>query len=74
MGAPVFNTRFIGNGSRRNAKNPLGPQSGGLHDLYAKGQKMYGTASALYAAYQGGMQAYQNFQHIRPIIQAGLVR
>ena len=68
MGAPLLNTRFIGNGTMRQANNPMvTPHSGGLHDIYAKGQKMYGVASTLY-------QGYQNYQAIKPIIQAGLTR
>ena len=61
MGAPVNNTRFVGNGSMRQAKNPMvTPHQGGLHDLYAKGQKLYGIASTAYTA-------YQTYQRIRPI-------
>ena len=68
MGAPLLNTRFIGNGTMRQAKNPMvTPHSGGLHDIYAKGQKMYGVASSLY-------QGYQQYQAWRPTIQAGLAR
>ena len=68
MGAPVYNTRFIGNGSMRQSKNPMvTPQSGGLHDIYAKGQKMYGTAMQAYGY-------YQTYQSLRPMIQAGLER
>ena len=74
MGAPVFNTKFIGNGSRREAKNPMHtPQHGGLYDMYAKGQKLYGAASSLYAAYQTGYRAYNMYQRLRPMIQAGMV-
>ena len=53
MGAPVFNTRFVGNGSFRQAKNPMvTPQRGGLHDMYQKGQKLYGVAQQAYGIYQ----------------------
>ena len=65
MGAPLYNTKFIGNGSRRQAKSPITPQSGGLHDIYAKGQKLYGLA-------QTGYAMYQTYQRLRPFIQAGL--
>ena len=74
MGAPVFNTKFIGNGSRREAKNPMHtPHHGGLYDMYAKGQKLYGAASSLYAAYQTGYRAYYLYQRLRPMIQAEMV-
>ena len=70
MGAPVYNTRFIGNGSMRQAKNPMvTPQSGGLHDIYAKGQKMYGTAMQAYGWYQKARVMYNT---LRPLIQEGL--
>ena len=50
----------------RQAKNPMvTPHQGGLHDLYATGQKLYGIASTAYTA-------YQTYQRLRPIIQAGL--
>ena len=53
MGAPVFNTRFVGNGSFRQAKNPMAtPKQGGLHDIYQKGQKLYGIGQQAYGAYQ----------------------
>ena len=53
MGAPVFNTRYVGNGSMRQAKNPMAtPKQGGLHDMYQKGQKLYGIAETAYTAYQ----------------------
>ena len=61
----MFSTHFIGNGSRREAKTPNAPRSGGLHDIYAKGQKLYGIA-------QTGYSAYQAYQRMRPFIQAGL--
>ena len=66
MGAPMFNTQFIGNGSRRQAKSPMvSTHVAGLHDIYAKGQKLYGLA-------QTGYSMYQAYQRMRPFIQAGL--
>ena len=63
----MFNTQFIGNGSRRQAKSPMvSTHVGGLHDIYAKGQKLYGLA-------QTGYAMYQTFQRLRPLmIEAGL--
>ena len=50
----------------RQAKNPMStPHVGGLHDIYAKGQKLYGYA-------QMGIGVYQAYQKLRPFIQAGL--
>ena len=64
MGAPVFNTSFVGQGTRA-AKNPMtSPKTGGLHDIMSKGQKLYGVASTLYGAYKTGRQYY-------PFIRAG---
>ena len=66
MGAPVFNTRYVGNGSMRQAKNPMvTPKQGGLHDMYQKGQKLYGVAQQAYGA-------YQTFQQVRPYIQRAM--
>ncbi len=48
------------------------PHSGGLHDIYAKGQKMYGTAMKAYGWYQTARGMYDTYQRIRPMIQAGL--
>ena len=65
-----MNTRFIGNGTMRQAKSPMAtPQSGGLHDIYAKGQKMYGTAMQAYGWYQTARVMYNT---LRPLIQEGL--
>ena len=66
MGAPVMNTRFVGNGSMRQAKNSMvTPQRGGLHDMYQKGQKLYGIGQQAYGA-------YQTFQTLRPYIQQAM--
>ncbi len=42
------------------------PKTGGLHDIYSKGQKAYGIAQALYGAYQTGSQVYRV---MRPLTQ-----
>ena len=66
MGAPVFNTRYVGNGSMRQAKNPMAtPKQGGLPDMYQKGQKLYGVGQQVYGA-------YQTFQTLRPCIQRAM--
>ena len=60
MGAPVFNTSFVGQGTRT-AKNPMtSPQTGGLHDLMSKGKQIYGTASAVYGYYWMPWYYYDN--------------
>ena len=40
-----------------------------LHDIYAKGQKMYGTAMQAYGWYQTARVMYTT---LRPLIQEGL--
>ena len=61
MGAPVFNTSFVGQGTRA-PKNPMtSTQTGGLYDIMSKGKQIYGTASTAYA----GREYY-------PMIREGL--
>ncbi len=70
MGAPVMNTRFVGNGTMRQSKSPMGtPQSGGLHDIYAKGQKMYGTSIKAYTWYKTARAIHGA---VRSLFEAGL--
>ena len=58
MGAPVYNTSCVGQGTRT-AKHPVtSPQTGGLHDIYAKGKHLYGVAQTLYGAYRMGREYY----------------
>ncbi len=64
MGAPVFNTRFVGQGTRQ-PKPAMCNQQGGLSSAYETGKHVYGVASALYGAYQTGKAWY-------PAIRAGL--
>ena len=67
MGAPVHNTRFVGRGTRT-AKVPMtSPQTGGLHDIYAKGKQAYGIASAIYGAFKTGKEIYDV---ARPFLEA----
>ena len=40
MGAPAFNTSFVGQGTRA-PKQPMAYQHGGVHDLGAKMHKAY---------------------------------
>ena len=72
MGAPVFNTSFVGQGTRT-AKNPMtSPQTGGLHDIMSKGKQIYGTASQIYGFYRAAKDAYTTAQEYYPMIRAGL--
>ena len=72
MGAPVFNTSFVGQGTRT-AKNPMtSPQTGGLHDIMAKGKQIYGTASTAYGVYRAAKDAYTTAREYYPIIREGL--
>ena len=64
MGAPVFNTRFVGQGTR-SPKPVMHTQEGGLHQAYETGKKVYGAASAMYGAYQTARAMY-------PTIRAGI--
>ena len=72
MGAPVFNTSFVGQGTRT-AKNPMtSPQTGGLHDLMSKGKQIYGTASTAYGVYRAAKDAYTTAREYYPLIREGL--
>ena len=72
MGAPVFNTSFVGQGTRT-AKNPMtSPQTGGLHDIMSKGKQIYGTASQVYGAYRAAKDAYTTAREYWPMVRQGL--
>ena len=72
MGAPVFNTSFVGQGTRT-AKNPMtSPQTGGLHDIMSKGKQMYGAASTAYGVYRAAKDAYSTARGYWPMIRQGL--
>ena len=71
MGAPVFNTSFVGQGTRT-AKNPMtSPQTGGLHDIMSKGKQIYGTASQVYGAYRAAKDAYTTAREYWSMIREG---
>ena len=72
MGAPVFNTSFVGQGTRC-PKNPMtSSQTGGLHDIMSKGKEIYGTASSIYGYYRAAKDAYTTAREYYPQIRAGL--
>ena len=72
MGAPVFNTSFVGQGTRT-AKVPMtSSQTGGLHDLMSKGKQIYGTASSVYGYYRAVKDAYTSAREYWPMIREGL--
>ena len=73
MGAPVYNTNYVGHGTRL-PKPVLGCQQGGtwVDDAYTKykhaegqGKKLAEIGAGLYSGYQYGRAAY-------PYIRAGL--
>ena len=71
MGAPVYNTGFVGQGTRR-AKPVMGPQPGAIESIYSKYKRAEADAKMLaemgtgmYGAYKMGRAAY-------PYIRAGL--
>ena len=72
MGAPVFNTSFVGQGTRA-PKNPMSStQTGGLHDIMAKGKQIYGTASTAYGVWRAAKDAYTTAREYYPLIRAEL--
>ena len=72
MGAPVFNTSFVGQGTRT-AKVPMtSSQTGGLHDLMSKGKQIYGTASTAYGVYRAAKDVYTTAREYYPMIREGL--
>ena len=65
MGAPVFNTSYVGQGSRT-AKHPVTTtKTSGFSDAYESGKHWYGVAATLYGAYKFGRELY-------PAIRAGM--
>ena len=68
----MFNTSFVGQGTRT-AKNPMtSPQTGGLHDIMSKGKQIYGTASQVYGAYRAAKDAYTTAREYWPMVRQGL--
>ena len=64
MGAPVYNTGFVGPGTRA-SKQPLASKTGGIADVYSRYKRIEGDAKkaaeiggGLYGAYQAARQAY----------------
>ena len=71
MGAPVYNTSFVGPGTRA-SKQPLASKTGGISDVYSRYKRIEGDArkvaemgGGLYGAYQAAKQAY-------PAIRVGM--
>ena len=68
----MFNTSFVGQGTRT-AKNPMtSPQTGGLHDIMSKGKQIYGTASQVYGFNRAAKDAYTSAREYWPMIRQGL--
>ena len=71
MGAPVFNTSYVAQGTRA-SKQPLASKTGGIADVYSRYKRIEGDAKkvaeiggGIYGAYQAARQAY-------PAIQVGM--
>ena len=71
MGAPIYNTGFVGQGTRT-SKQPLACKTGGIAGVYSRYKRIEGDAKkvadiggGLYGAYQAARQAY-------PAIRAAL--
>ena len=71
MGAPVYNTNFVGSGTRT-PKRTLDCKQGGINVVYNRyksiesdAKKLHEIGTGLYGAYQMGRAAY-------PYIRAGL--
>ena len=47
-------------------------QTGGLHDIVAKGKQIYGTASTAYGVYRAAKDAYTTAREYWPMIREGL--
>ena len=64
MGAPVYNTDFVGSGTRT-PKRTLACKQGGISAMYSKyksiegdAKKVYEMGSGVYSAYRMGRAAY----------------
>ena len=71
MGAPVYNTNFVGSGTRT-PKRTLDCKQGGINTMFSRYKsiegdvrKLHEIGTGLYGAYQMGRTAY-------PCIRAGL--
>ena len=72
MGAPVFNTNFVGGGTRIPKRTLDSKPPGGISGLYSRyksvesdAKKLHEIGTGLFGAYQMGRAAY-------PYIRAGL--
>ena len=64
MGAPIYNTSFVGQGTRT-SKQPLASKTGGIAGMYSRYKRIEGDVkkvaeigTGLYGAYQVARQAY----------------
>ena len=71
MGAPIFNTNFVGSGTRA-PKRTLDCKQGGINTVYSRyksiesdAKKVFEMGTGMYNAYKMGRAAY-------PYIRAGL--
>ena len=71
MGAPVFNTNFVGQGTRT-PKPELACKKGGIDGIYASYKDVEGKAQKIAEMGPGIYGAYQTMRAAYPIFRAGM--
>ena len=71
MGAPVYNTNFVGSGSRT-PKRTLDCKQGGINAMYSRYKSIEGDARKVLEMGTGMYNAYKLGQAAYPYIRAGL--
>ncbi len=71
MGAPVFNTNFVGQGTRT-TKPVLACKKGGIDGIYASYKDVEGKAQKIAEMGSGIYGAYQTMRAAYPIFRAGM--
>ena len=72
MGAPVYNTGFVGQGTRR-PKPVMGPQPSAIEGVYQKYKRVEADAKMLAEIGSGAYTAYQAARQADPVVRAGMV-
>ena len=71
MGAPVYSTGFVGQGTRR-PKPVMGPQPSGIEGVYQKYKRAEAQAGMLAEMGAGVYSAYQTARQAYPVVRAGM--
>ena len=71
MGAPVYNTNFVGNGTRT-PKRTLDCKQGGINTVYSRYKSIEGDAKKVLEMGTGMYNAYKMGRAAYPYIRAGL--